>query len=374
MRDVTPGMGIEAYQVSFWDPQVPLEDTSWGRLRVDPGALAKETGIERGWLNVATERGWVVVNLPVPAADEGPFVVYFDLGLGQSEPLQQIALHVKHSSGGFGGIADTMKEAALFPVARLVVAERGLGPNERFDPGPAPFSMSVAARLVRPLNITTWTQMTTNEQCAQDQCATMGTANAFQYLENMGVWTVPHVHDMGLGGDTTLVGQLDTLSGRLFTSRSVGSGVQVDDIVDGSLEYIATQGLGTGMTFRHQDEGWASSLPSANYSAHGLTSQYDGGVPTFAWLWDRISAGCGVTAGYSHSSGGHMVRVTGVKVDSAGNEWMRYTHDSIQTGSDPSDTQGLETVWVQLSDLDGDGILNLGAVARELRFVWACCP
>jgi hypothetical protein len=69
-----------------------------------------------------------------------------------------------------------------------------------------------------------------------------------------------------------------------------------------------------------------------------------------------------------------MVRVTGMKTDDAGNRWMRYTHDRLQTGSDPTDTLGLETVWVQLSDLDGDGLLNLGAVSRELRVVCACCP
>jgi len=116
----------------------------------------------------------------------------------------------------------------------------------------------------------------------------------------------------------------------------------------------------------------SSTRPTTDHDGRAVSG--NGGVPTFAWQWDRVSAGCGVAAGYSHSSGGHLVRITGVKVDSAGNEWMRYTHDSIQTGSDPSDTQGLETVWTQLSDLDGDGILNMGAVSRELRVVWACCP
>lgn len=374
VRDVAPGMGVEAYQVSLWDPQMTLDSTSWGRLRIDPAALAKETGIAGGWLNVATAEGWVLVNFPVPPADEGPFAVYFDLGLGQPEPLQQIALHVKHSNQGFGKISDQLQEAALFPIDQVTLNRRGFGPEARIDAGIPPLSLSLESILDRPFTITTWTQQLTNEQCAQDQCGPMAFANAFQYLENMGVWTIPNVHDMGLGGDTTLVGQFDTLSGRSFSSRPVGSGVSSDAIVDAALEYVATNGISTGMTFRHQDEGYGSSLPTSNYNAHGLTSQYDGGVPTYAWLRDRIGAGCGVVAGYSHSSGGHMVRVTGVKVDNAGNEWMRYTHDRLQTGSDPSDTQGLETVWVQLSDLDGDGILNLGTPTSELRILWAVCP
>ncbi len=374
VRDVAPGSGVEAWQVSFWDPQMPLDDTSWGRLRVDPAGLEKATGIQKGWLNVATEHGWVVANLPVPPAAEGPFTVYFDLGLDSPEPLQQIALHVKHSQQSFGRIDDQLKEATLFPVSSWMMNARGWGPDAEFDPGPAPYSLSFLAEVRTPLLVTTWTQQLTNEQCAQDQCAPMAVANALQYLEDMGVWTVPHVHDVGLGGDATLVGQLDIATGRPFTSRPVGSGIGSDEMVDGTFEYIFDNGLTGILTHRHQDEGYGSDLPAANYTAHGSTSQYDGAMPTFAWIWDRVRGGCGVVAGYSHSSGGHMVRVTGAKVDDAGNEWMRYTHDRLQTGSDPADTQGLETVWVRLSDLDGDGILNLGAVARELRIVWASCP
>ena len=48
--------------------------------------------------NVATATDWVVANLPVDAA-EGPFSVYFDLGTSPSEPVQQIPLHVKYSTG-----------------------------------------------------------------------------------------------------------------------------------------------------------------------------------------------------------------------------------------------------------------------------------
>lgn len=374
VRTVLPGMGIDAWQLGFWDPQMPVDHTSWGCLRIDPAQLEKETGIQRGWLNAATDRGWVVVNLPVPSSDEGPFSVHFDLGLDQAEALQQMPLYVMHSNRGLGSIAEYMQDAADFPISHIRLDERGFGPDAELSPDLPPPMLSLQARIPFPFEITTWIQTTTNEQCAQDQCGPMAFANGFQYLEDVGVWTVPHVHDMGLGGDTTLVGQLDTLSGRFFTSRSSGSGVGSDEIVDAALEYAATHGLGTGMVFRHQDQGWGSDLPASDYNAHGLTSRYDGGVPTFAWLRARIGDGCALIAGYSHGGGGHMVRVTGAKVDDAGSEWMRYTHDALQTGSDPTDTLGLETVWVELDDLDGDGMLNLGAVGRELRILWAACP
>lgn len=374
VRDVPTGKSVQAQQVSFWDPQVPRDHSTWGRLVVNPAALERATGIQRGWLNVATQRAWVVVNLPLPPASEGMFAVYFDLGLSAPQPLQEIALHVKVSDQGLEGIADEMREATTFLVDPVSVVERGLGPEPNLDPDSPPWALRLEARVWIPLLVTTWVQATTNAQCAQNQCATMATANGFQYLEDMAVWVVPHVHDMGLSGDATLVGQLDTLSGRTVVSRAVGSGLDAEDIVEASLEYVTDNGIAAGMTFRHQDSGWASSLPAANYSAHGLTSQYDGAVPSYGWLRDRVRDGCAVTAGYSHSSGGHMVRVTGMKIDDAGNLWMRYTHDSLQTGSDPADTLGLETVWVQLSDLDGDGLLNLGAASRELRVVCACCP
>lgn len=375
VHDLGPGTGLDAFQIVTWSPNAEDELTTWGQLRVSPEKLEKETGMRGGWLNVATDRGWVVVNLPIPPAD-GPFSVYFDLGLDTPEPLQQVALDARLSNRGFGKLADHTAKVQLYPVDHRILNARGWGPESEPFPAPPPFSLPLIAEVRTPLSVTVWTQMLTNEQCAQDQCAPMAAANAFQYLENMGVWTVPHVHDLGLGGDTTLVGQLDTWTGRSFSSRSVGSGIGSLALIDGAFAYISDNSLTGTLTHRHQDQGWGSGLPTSNYSAHGSTSVYDGAMPTWTWIRDRVRDGCGVVAGYSHSfgGGGHMVRVTGAMVDSAGDEWMRYTHDRWQTGSDATDSMGLETVWVHLSDLDSDGILNMGTAGSELRIVFASCP
>ena len=375
VRSVPPGSGVDAFQVMFWNPQTETSFTSWGRLRVDPAQLLQSTGIQGGWLNVATEQGWAVVNLPVPPASEGPFAVYFDLGLAVPAPLQQIALHVKHSTGAFGGIADHLDDAAMFPVAAAIVDAEGWGPDLPTEPGPPPAALSLAAQLPTPSDVTGWTQMLTNVQCAQDQCGPMAAANAMQYLEDMGVWTVPHVHDMGRDHDATLVGQLDWWMVRGSTSRAVGTGIGPDDLVVGVLRYVEDNALTGILTYRYQDEGFGSTLPTADLVAHGSTALYDGAMPTWAWIRDRVREGCGVVVGFTWGGGGgHMVRVTGAKTDSSGNEWIRYAHDRIQTGGDPTDSLGLETVWARFDDLDGDGIPNLGAVGTEVRIVFACCP
>ena len=60
--------------------------------------------------------------------------------------------------------------------------------------------------------------------------------------------------------------------------------------------------------------------------------------------------------------------------DDAGNEFIRYTHDALQTNRDPGDTLGLESVVVELTDLDSDGLPNFGGMTRELHCVWAIVP
>ena len=102
LAEVVPGSGIRLYQVDFEDEKTPYRHTTWGRILVDPAEVAKMTGIEDGWLNVATEGGWAVVNLPMPPAGEPPFAVYFDLGLDEPEPQKLVPLCVRLSNRAVG--------------------------------------------------------------------------------------------------------------------------------------------------------------------------------------------------------------------------------------------------------------------------------
>ncbi len=374
LAEVVPGSGLRVSQVDFEDDQNPLRDTTWGRVLVDPDELAKATGIEKGWLNIATANGWAVVNLPMPPAGEPPFAVYFDLGLEQTGNIKQTNLCVRYSNRALETIEEEFGRPASFPVSDWVIDHRGFGPHEEIDTILPPPALSVLERVFVPLESNGWYQMATNEQCAKDQCLTMATANALQYLENMHVLTVPHDHGPGLRGDTTLVGMLDEYASRPATSRTVGDGIQLQNIVDGAFEYFSDESMTGDLGHRHQDSGWASTLPASDYSAFGSTSYYDGSTPVFDWIYERLGEGCGVVAGYQHAGGGHAVRITAAFEDDAGRQWIRYAHDALQTHRDLTDTRGLENVVVEFVDLDGDGLPNFGAVSSELRLVWAHCP
>ena len=66
-----------------------------------------------------------------------------------------------------------------------------------------------------------------------------------------------------------------------------------------------------------------------------------------------------------------MVCITAAGRDDAGQQWIRYSHDALQTRRYSFDLLGLEDVVVQLGDTDADGEFNLSPFA-ELVFVWAC--
>ncbi|MDJ0975152.1 MAG: hypothetical protein QNJ98_11875 [Planctomycetota bacterium] len=371
---LTPGPGLHVSQVDFQFPKGQLPFSTWGRLWIDPAQLMQRTGVAGGVLNVALDDRWVIVNLPLMPPTEPAYAVYFDLGLAQPTPLKLVSLHVKHSNRGVGRIDEHMDQPDLWPIDRWIYDAEGISPV--IDPGPPPLTMRVADRVRADLEPSGWTQMVTNEQCAHMQCMTMAMANALEYLDDMGVVSIPHTHTAGLLGDATLVGQLDTLSGRWAASRDNGGGLWFTPLVDGTFQYLSDNGLTGTLAQRHQDDGYGTppgqSLPAGDYAFAGSTTQDDGASVTFDWILDRIRGGSGVIVVFSYDSGGgHAVRITGAGRNEDGDPWVRYSHDARQTNSDASDTRGLENVVIELTDTDGDGRLNFGSPSREVEFAWA---
>ena len=76
---------------------------------------------------------------------------------------------------------------------------------------------------------------------------------------------------------------------------------------------------------------------------------------------------------YRYGDVAHAIRIVGVG-RTEGRPWLLYAHDAQQSHTDPSDTLGLETVFVYPQDLDDDGQLNLATEDQELVFLWAHCP
>jgi hypothetical protein len=371
---VSPGQGVTVFQVDFLETLGAARNTTWGRLLVDPARLAQATGVDKGWLNVATATGWAVCNLPVPPAADGPFAVYFDLGLSQAGALTTTTLTVLHTPLGLGGIEGQTGTPTEWPVEDWEIHAAGWGPQAEIVPELPPPALSIGDRIPPPEWAFGTTQLTTNEQCAHLQCLTMSIANALQYLEDMGVITIPHDHAMGLNSDATLVGQLDWYCSRGVFSREEGTGLGFRAGVDGTFHYLSDNGLTGILTHRHQDQTASLPAPGLVYTVHGSSSVWYGDMPDWSTIWSWLNTGCAVIAGFTHASGGHAVRLTGAWEDSAGNQWLRYAHDALQTNFDPTDSLGLETVVVQLLDLDADGIPNLGSQTRELRTVWGSCP
>jgi hypothetical protein len=370
-RVVKPGKGVEVMQVDF-GAKYPA--TEWGRVVVDHRTLTKNTGIAGGYLNVFTKKGWAVQNLPIPPFDQPQCVKYFDLGLPErSMRIKATEIKVLHSNGPVDNAEEQIAKIDFSPyeVSEWVWNPTGLGREAtEIIPDRPPLTLAVRTVFKFVFSVSYYEDVT-NVETAKNQCGPMAVANSLQFLENQGHITVPHNHALGLKGDNTLVGQLDTACNRSASARCSGSGVCMQDMLDGKFKYLSDNSLTTGLSHRHQGVGALCTLmPAANFAAHGITSQYDGTPLTWEWLRDRIRDGWAVEAWITWGGGGgHVVRVTGCG-KRFGIPWLRYSHDAQQC----NDTAGIEDVVVDLSDPDSDGHLNLDGTNDEIALFVATGP
>ena len=373
-------------RVTFLDPFDGASSPTWGRMLIDPAVVAELTGQAGGVLNLVHEDRWLAVNVPVPPPEEPPLAVYFDVGAPPDPDIPGFGQGPVWLLWSNRTVEDMRPVIGEWPSVEYVFGNadwNAHGIEESYDdvfyPGPPPSATAIAD--VRAPGTGTWAryQDVVNVQCADDQCFPMAIANGLQFLENEGVLTIPHTHALGLKGDTTLVGMLDTACDRSVTSRTDGYGVWFPAMLDGTFQYLGDNQLGNVLDHRHQDRGYGDvlmnePLPTGNFTRHSITSTDDGAGVTWDWIVARFQDGCALTAVYTFEKvsgglGGHAVRITGVGV-LAGDEWLRYSHDALQT----DDTKGLEEVLVMWGDVDNDGLFNFGSAGSELRFVFAECP
>jgi hypothetical protein len=370
-RVVQPGKGVEIMQVDF-GTKYPA--TEWGRVLVDHRALIKNTGIAGGYLNVFTKKGWAVQNLPIPSLDQPPCAKYFELGVQErGMRVKGAEIKVFHSNGPVDNAEEQVAKIdfSQYEVSEWIWNPTGVGRESiEIIPDRPPLTLSVRT-VFKLIFSVAYYENTTNEETAKNQCGPMAVANSLQFLENQGHITVPHNHTLGLKGDNTLVGQLDTACNRSASARCSGSGVCMQDMLDGKFKYLNDNSLTAGLSHRHLGLGaLCTLLPSANYTAHGITSQYDGTPLTYEWIRDRIRDGWAVEAWIKWGGGGgHVVRVTGCG-SRFGIPWLRYSHDAQQC----NDTAGIEDVVVELTDPDNDGHLNLDTTNNEIVLFTATGP
>ena len=380
---IGPYQGVTIDQVSFDFIEAKEPFSTWGRLTVNSRRVAASTGLTSGYINVSTELGWVVWNLPFNAEGEvSPVSTYFALSPQNGIRVKELRAAISATPlpipyTGEAALQRELDRGAVFPVERAVWNAEGVGDLHMAIIEPAPTLAELYAEIsknLRPVNTQHTQPNAVNVQTAINQCFPMSIANSLQYLENRYGIAIPHNHQPGLKGDNTLVGQLDSYAGRYAPSRTTGSGVWFQPMLDGKFEYLSKNGLSGSIVHRHQGRGYGSAaagqaLPSGNFTRHGITSTDDGATVTFNWLCEQIQKGEDVELVFSyesssgHITGGHAVRVFECGT-TLGVPWIGYLHDSQQG----NDSAGLETVRVNLVDLDGDGMLNLGAVSREIRF------
>ncbi len=371
---IQPNQAVRFQQVHFSFPngaEVPY--SSWGRVSVDRAALAESTGLNHGFLNVATELGWVVHNLPVDSTDE-EVVTYFALSSEDGEKVDTIRASLSFT---INPVIRWNAPWLNYPVDSVTWDAAGAGEGSvTYIGSPPPPNVVYVDTL--DLASSTWgirQLFDVNVQTALNQCFPMSIANSLDYLWRAFDLQVPHAHRPGLRGDTTsIVGWLDSLSNRYAISRDSGGGVWFQPMLRGKFAYLARSGLQNALTHKHQGRGYGDptegqALPDGDFTSNGITSYDSGAVVSWRWICEEIRRGEDVELVYSYDSaniplGGHAVRVIGCG-QTGGRPWIRYLHDRYQS----DDSYGLEQPLEEVHDLDGDGIPNLGSHDREIRFV-----
>ncbi len=383
---INPNMGLMLEQVIFTFDETQQIVSNWGRLVIDPYALQKNLGVERGFINVYNDNGWLVMNLPLDTSSadaDSKLVTYFNLGLQDGEQIELVKSMAIHAEFSVKPVDKTPMDQdgklilSTFELRNPAIWDaQGISDNENPSISLAPPYIINKDIIFTSLFEKHTQEHTSNVQTAHNQCFPMAVANSLQYLENEFGLSVPNDHVMGLKGDNSLVGKLDSYANRSVSSRRSGSGTWFTPMIDGKFKYLSENNLSGDLIHKYQGRGWGSppnqALPAGDYTAHGITIKDEGAVVTIDWICQQIKDGEDVELVFSYddasgnATGGHAVRVYECgKI--LGKPYIKYLHDSNQS----DDSAGLETVLVYPEDLDGDGILNLGSASREIRFAMA---
>jgi hypothetical protein len=335
---VMPGKSIIFSQVDFtWSNATTLSSNT-GQVDVNITALQSSTGISSGYLNIITSLGWVVQNFPVFSGfPYASISTRFQLSTTSGINITSLNAFVDFSSAPV--ISPPSGSFTTFPVGKTQFNGQGFGslvsagPVAPPPPGVVPFILGGLLRVcVQPGH--------PNVQTANEQCAPAAVANSLDWMRITYGIAVPQPNVLGLGADGSLVGALDVSMARIFVNRAKGNPVSALQVIDGTLGYLAANGLG-GLIVKHQHDGVSGGARpgGGNYAAHGMIS-LGNGAPTANFIINEVSKGEDVELGYVWATGGgHFVEVVGAGTI-LGVPWIAYKSDHEQTDVDPTDTLG----------------------------------
>lgn len=368
---VGPGQGVRFLQQDYVTATALVSNTELGTVELDLNQLRKTTGMASGYLNVATNKGWVVKNLPVLAENVYPYSrisAEIDLGVSKGTDLATLSASVDYSATLLSAYSGTFSS---YGVEATTVSIGGAGTT------PVTASPSVPNLTDILFGDQTGNDTVTqfdhpNIEAATNQCMPMSVANSLQFLEDTTGLRVPHEHKPGLKpsvspGDDSLVGQIEEAMGRSVTDRRHGSGVWG---LQGKLRYLAQNNLAGSVSVKHWGSGDSNSGANhASVTVGGVTaSSTAGGVAiNFDALLEAMREGQNCEVVYSWPDGAHAVDVVAAG-KTRGKPWLVHASDLNQS----SDSEGAGPTGLKfeyLNDPDGNGLQNLSGSNKEITQV-----
>lgn len=368
---VQPGQGVAFSQVTFTYDTIapPYEPSGTGRVHVDVSQL--ESLMSSGFLNVVTSTGWVTQNLPIVAGFYDSYGYQkigttLDLGIADGTTVTQIGALVCYTPSELSS-APTGPQST-FDVDSIEYNAQGECPGDIPDGygggyGSSDTSCAISAPPPRPVVGIVFpgglfkVQVQPNHQnleAANNQCAPAAFADNFTWLKTTYGIGVPQQNVIGLRGvpANSLVGQFDMtmwsggkVAGREATERPHGMPVASFEQLRGYMQYVANNNL--NLTLKHQGCSTNGGVKctgnfngTANFPFAGLTSNKQGGIVDPNFIYNEISAGAAVKAGFARpeegggmnadQDGGHAVSVIGAG-SVLGLPFIVYLSDHVQT-------------------------------------------
>jgi len=325
---VGPNEGVSFSQIDFTWEYATQYNSQYGEMDVDFDTLSSHAGFSTGYLNVYSDEGWIVQNVPIFPSSYGAISTTFDLGT--SGDISSLDAYVDFSPDPVVDFKPTGSYSS-FSVGDTEFNAEGAGSEKRtIPPGPPPKPGSA-----------TFTPGGTTATIVQDghpnveqyycQCAPGAVANSFTWLKKKyGAW-VPDDNVPGIDGmpPNSLPGQLDVEMGRV-----TGEGTTYEHILAGKLFYIEkylAKGNPPITDLEHQG-------PVPTRSTGTVTSRNVGSKPTPEWILQKLREGEDVEVcwgwyekkqGTWKRTGGHCVDLIGGGY-TLGIPWVGYVEDKLQ--------------------------------------------
>lgn len=196
-----------------------------------------------------------------------------------------------------------------------------------------------------------------NEQAAHSQCAPMSIANSLKYLHDTQDLELPFQHRPGWKGDDSLVGKIDTASGRPTTSRQSGQGISTGQA---KINFLATHMPGKVETMIWGNMGADDGASNQTVTVGGNSATLVGKGRSIKMdeILQQLKEGANCEVVYSYAGGGaHAVDLVGAGFHN-GAPWMLAISDMVQADKPNGDSrgagpEGMEFMYLGKQDANG---------------------